>query len=173
WIRTGSALNSYIEFCHLHHFPIDSTPDTLSFYIVFMSSYIEPCLVAFYLSGICNQLELYFPNICNVRKSDLVTHSLKRLKSNPVNRKAPLMREQLNHVASSLGNFPSFDDLLWVTLLFTGFYGLLRLGELVVNDNTLKRNPCKCCRHLSIHSSSLSYDFTLKSHEADKFFEGN
>ena len=30
-----SALNSYLTFCNLHQLPVDPTPDTLSFYVVF------------------------------------------------------------------------------------------------------------------------------------------
>jgi hypothetical protein len=37
-----SALNSYLTFCNLHHLPADPTPDTLSFYVVFLSSHINP-----------------------------------------------------------------------------------------------------------------------------------
>ncbi|KIK64633.1 hypothetical protein GYMLUDRAFT_125633, partial [Collybiopsis luxurians FD-317 M1] len=160
----------------LHHFPLDPTSDTLSFYIVFMSSHIEPRSVVSYLSGICNQLEPFFPNVRDIRKSDLVMRSLKgckRLKSKPVNRKNPLTRDHLNCIASSLGSSPLFDDLLWATLVFTGFHGLLRLGEMVINNNKLKRNPRKYCRRLSAKLSPSSYEFILKSHKADKFFEGN
>jgi hypothetical protein len=32
----NSALNSYLTFVCLHNFPVEPTPDTLSFYIVFM-----------------------------------------------------------------------------------------------------------------------------------------
>ena len=53
-----SALNSYLTFCNLHHLPVDPTPDTLSFYVVFLSTYIKPDSVNAYLSGICRQLEL-------------------------------------------------------------------------------------------------------------------
>jgi hypothetical protein len=56
----GSALNSYLTFVRLHDFPVEPTPDTLSFFTVFMSSHIDPKSVSVYLSGICSQLEPYF-----------------------------------------------------------------------------------------------------------------
>ncbi len=56
----NSALNSYITFCKIHHFPVQPTVDTMSYFIVFMSSHIKPESVSFYLSGICNRLENFF-----------------------------------------------------------------------------------------------------------------
>ena len=56
--------NSYLMFCNLHNLPIDPTPDTLSFFTVFMSHHIHPKSVDNYLSGICNNLEGLFPDIC-------------------------------------------------------------------------------------------------------------
>ena len=38
----STALQSYLSFCHLHWFPINLTPDTLSFYVVWMCHYISP-----------------------------------------------------------------------------------------------------------------------------------
>ena len=43
-----STLNSYLMFCKLHHFPVEPTPDTLSFYVVFLSSHINPKSVNLY-----------------------------------------------------------------------------------------------------------------------------
>src|ERR1700683_5195469 len=59
-----SATNSYLTFCKLHNIPIDPTSETLSYYITFQSSYVNPKYVESYLSGICNNLEPFFPNIC-------------------------------------------------------------------------------------------------------------
>ena len=49
----SSALQSYLAFCKSHDFPIDPTPDTLSFYIVFMCHHIKPNSIKSYLSGHC------------------------------------------------------------------------------------------------------------------------
>ena len=58
----SSALRSYLDFCSDHNFPIDPTPDTLSFYIVYMSYHIKPSSVASYLSGLQSELLVYFPH---------------------------------------------------------------------------------------------------------------
>ncbi|OCH83955.1 hypothetical protein OBBRIDRAFT_716913, partial [Obba rivulosa] len=62
-----SALNSYLNFCKLHDFAVEPTPDTLSFFVVFISAHIKPHSVASYLSGICSELEPFFPKVRTVR----------------------------------------------------------------------------------------------------------
>ena len=37
WKNYGSALNSYLTFVRIHDLPVEPTPDTLSYFIVFMS----------------------------------------------------------------------------------------------------------------------------------------
>jgi hypothetical protein len=59
----SSALNSYLTFCHAHGFPIDPTPDTLSFFAIYTSSHINPKSIDSYLLGICWQLEPFFPDV--------------------------------------------------------------------------------------------------------------
>jgi hypothetical protein len=59
----SSALNSYLTFCKIHNIPVNSTPETLSYYVAFQSSFINPKSVNSYLSGVCNQLELFYPHI--------------------------------------------------------------------------------------------------------------
>jgi len=59
----SSALNSYLNFCKTHGFPIKPTEDTLSFYTVYMCYHIKPQSVDSYLAGIQSQLEAYFPSI--------------------------------------------------------------------------------------------------------------
>ena len=55
-----SALNSYLTFCKLHDFDIDPTPETLSLYVTYQSTFINPKSVDSYLSGIVNQMETFF-----------------------------------------------------------------------------------------------------------------
>jgi hypothetical protein len=82
----NSATNSYLTFCHLHHRPVDPTPETLSFFTVFMCHHINPKSVNNYLSGICNNLEGHFPDVRSTRNSPLVSRTLagcKRLYGRP------------------------------------------------------------------------------------------
>lgn len=124
----SSALNSYLTFVRLHSLPVEPTPETLSFFIVFMSHHIEPRSVSSYLSGICQQLEPYFPNVRPSRHTPLVDRTMKgclRLKSSPTKRKRALTLSDLQTVLSALSNSTSHDDLLFQAMLLTGFFGLM------------------------------------------------
>jgi len=171
-----SALNSYITFCNLHSLPIDPTPDTLSFYVVFLSTYIKPDSVNSYLSGICRQLEAFYPEVRHNRKSLLVSRTMTgcmRRFGSPVKRKSPLSHANLLFVLDSTVSAPSHDDLLFVVLLFTGFHALLRLGELVFSDKKELRNYRKIALRYTVSILASHYSFFLPSHKADPFFEGN
>ena len=76
WKNYGSALNSYLTFVRIHNFPVEPTADTISFFTVFMCHHIKPDSVDTYLSGICQQLEPYFPSVREIRKSILCKHTL-------------------------------------------------------------------------------------------------
>ena len=100
-----SATNSFLTFCSLHNITPEPTENTLSLYIVWMSHHIEPRSVVSYLSGICHDFEPFFPNIRAVRKSSLVTRTLRgclRLHSHPIRRKHALTPDDLFIVANSL-----------------------------------------------------------------------
>jgi hypothetical protein len=72
----SSAVNSYFAFCSSHSLPVEPTPDTLSFFTVYMAHHIKPKSVSSYLSGICNQLEPFFPDVRSHRRHWLVTKTL-------------------------------------------------------------------------------------------------
>jgi hypothetical protein len=60
----------------MHTIPVDPTPETLSFYVAYQSSFINPKSVDSYLSGICNQLETFYPDIWKNRSSTIVSRTL-------------------------------------------------------------------------------------------------
>ncbi|KIY48006.1 hypothetical protein FISHEDRAFT_27454, partial [Fistulina hepatica ATCC 64428] len=170
-----SALQSYITFCQMHQFPIDPTPDTLSFYVVYMSHHIKPSSVNSYLSGICSQLEPFFPDIHHTHSSSIVRRTLTgclKLYSSPTHRKRPLHRDELLRIAPHFTTTTAFDETLWWLLLLMGFYGLLRLGELIVPDNTLLHDDRKLVHRLSVHFKPTAFSFNLPTHKADRFFDG-
>src|SRR5260221_12230953 len=108
WAMTkayASAFLSYTTFCKQHHFPIQPTPDTLSFYIVYMSHYIQPQSVKSYLSGICSKLELNWPEVREIRSSCIVTRTLAgciKLLSQPAHHKRALSEMDLSVALRSI-----------------------------------------------------------------------
>lgn len=172
----NSALNSYIEFIRIHNFAIDPTPDTLSLYTVYMSHHIKPKSVGTYLSGICDQLEPFFPDIRAHCNSTLVSRTLfgcQRLRSIGTSRERALTTEDLALVVNHYRTSSNHDDKLFVAQLLTGFYALLRLSELTHPDQTSLHDPRKVCRRTSLVVRPDQFEFLLPGHTADKFFEGN
>jgi hypothetical protein len=170
-----SALNSYLKFCEIHERSPEPTPDTLSFFIVFMCAHINPNSVSNYLSGIVTKLEPYYPQIREHRNSPLVRNTLKgcrRLHGRPVTRRLPLDIGQLAAAAATINNHSSHDDLLFVAMLFTGFRGLLRLGEMTQPDDLRLRNPFKFSKRSSVEWFEGGYSFWLTTHKTDQAFEG-
>lgn len=171
-----SATNSYLHFCDIHNFQVNPTAETLSLYVVYMSHHIDPRSVDQYLFGIASELEPYYPEVRQNRKSMLVSRTLKgcrRMLSKPINRKQPLSRSQIQHVLSQLPANPSYDDVLFVAMLFTGFYGLLRLGELTMPDSVARRDPTKWSLRSSVQWLNEGFSFWLRSHKTDTSFEGS
>lgn len=170
-----SATNSYLTFCADHHLPIDPTPDTLSFYAVYISSHINPKSADSYLSGICRQFEPFYPDVRKNRWSLLVSHTIKGCKHRfgvPVKRKLPLSHADLKLVIDSFPS-PTHDDLLFVAQLSSGFHALLRLGELVYPDKLEDRNFRKITLRHTVKVVSNHFSFFLPSHKGDTTFEGN
>lgn len=173
-----SHLNSYLSFCSLHCLPINPTPDTLSFYVVYMSAHIKPSSVKTYLTGIINNLEPYYPDARKNRLGALVTRTLAgciKLRGTPAQRKLPLAPSDLKTLLGIYLVDPSYDDQLFLAMTFVGFHGLNRLGELVANDNPAYRSSRKAIkRHtLQFHDQPSHLSFTLPMHKADRFYDGS
>ena len=176
WSNYSSALNSYLDFEKIYGFAVEPTPDILSFYVVFMSHHVKPGSIDTYLSGICQQLEPFFPDVRKHRKSLLVTRTLKgckRIQGLSTQRKHALTHDDLLRVLHHYHGSSLHDVLLFVTQLLVGFFALMRLGELTVPDDTSLHNPSGVSKHTSVHLNDDSFQFFLPHHKADRFFEGN
>ena len=172
----SSHLNSYLNFCHLHQFPVEPTPDILSFYVTYMSQHINPRSVETYLSGIVTQLEPFFPHVRDARRSRLVTRTLKgalRRFGRPVKRVDAMTCENLLHALSVTPAPFTFDDLLFLSQLLTGFFGLLRLGELTWPDAAAAHDYRKLVLRHTVIITSSSYQFELQTDKSDHLFQGN
>ena len=157
-----SHLNSYLNFCRLHDRPVDPTPDTLSFFVVWLSHHIEPRSVDSYLSGIVSKLETYYPHARINRCSQLVACTLKGCKrklSQPVTRKLPLSRDDIQRVLCTTTLNDTYNSNLFAAMLATGFETLQRLGELTwPDDKRLQSYRHVPMRHtLQMTANSASY----------------
>ena len=176
WKNYGSALNSYLSFVRIHNLPVEPTAESLSFFIVFMCHHIKPDSVDTYLSGICQQLEPYYPSVREIRKSIICKRTLagcKRARGTPTNHKRALTLHDLQIVIDHYATSTSHDDLLFLSQLLTGFFALMRLGELTISDDKSLFDHRKITSRTSVSLSNNDYRFFLPSHKADKFFEGN
>ena len=116
WKNYNSALNSYLNFVHIHDFPVEPTPDTLSFFTIYMSHHIKPNSVDSYLSGICQQLEPLFPDVRKHRKSPLIHHTLngcKHSQNTPTSCKFALTIEKLEQIIEHYSMSSNHDDKLF------------------------------------------------------------
>ena len=171
-----SALNSYLNFVKLHDLPVEPTPDTLSFYTVYMCHHVNPRSVNTYLSGISQQLETHFPAVKEARNSPIVRRTLQgcmRMRGSATTRKRALTVDDLHVVVNHYTTSPTHDNLLFLAMIFTGFFGLLRLGELSFPDDTSLQNWKKVTRRNTVSIQPDRYEFLLPGHKADRFFEGN
>jgi hypothetical protein len=141
-----------------------------------MCQHIQPRSVECYLSGIVSHLEPFFPAVRSIRQSTLVKRSLQgsaRRFGRPSTRKQPLLRDDLVRVVHQLPRPWSFDDHLWLSQLLSGFFGLMRLGELVWPDVRELQDYAKLSLRHSVHIDATHYSFLLPRDKADIHFEGN
>src|SRR5260221_975357 len=174
-----SAATSYISFCQLHEFPTEPTVERLCFYIVYMSHHIKPTSIKSYLSGICAELEPFYPDIRSIRSSKLVNRTLAgctKLYGSPAERKRALTENDLRLIIRSAPHAASHDDLLFLAIVLVGWHCLLRLGELVDPDASHLRDFRKSISRLSVKFHDLPHPHVslfLPMHKADRFFEGS
>jgi hypothetical protein len=157
--------------------PAELTPDTLSFFIVYMSHHISPRSVATYLSGLVSQLEPFFLEVKAARHSRLVCQTLQgchKMFAQPTRRKRVPTRPDVDHVLAHYASAScSHDDLLFLSMFLTAFFALLWLGELTFPDDQFVRDWHKISRRSSVVLSNSHYSFTLPAHKADRIFEGS
>jgi hypothetical protein len=176
YLSYSSALNSYLTFCKLHDFDITPTPETLSLFVTYQSTFINSKSVDSYLSGIANQMEAFFPDVQKNRNSALISCTLKGTKKrhgSPIHHKTPLSIEDLQVVFNDLKSSSNDDDLLFLAQLLIGFHVLLCLAELCFPDCLALHDVSKISLWSSIQWLQDTFSFWLPSHKADPTFEGN
>lgn len=102
--------------------------------------HIKPSSVDCYLSGICSSLKPYYPEIRKPCKHTLVSCTLrgmKKLRGAPTKRKSLLTN---THLCRYGGSATSYDDTLFLAIVFVGFHALMHLGELTWPDRVELRS---------------------------------
>jgi hypothetical protein len=171
-----SHLKSYLKFVRLHKLDPEPNETTLALFIVYMSQHIKPSSVESYLTGITHYLLTYYPEISKWHSAPIVHQTLcgcKKLYNTPVARKQALTLHDLTVITKHYFRSTLHDDLLFVVLLLTGFFGLLQLGELVYPEDKTLDNPRKIVQQKSLTLVASSFSFQLPYHKANKFFKGN
>jgi len=142
-----------------------------------MSHHISPRLVTTYLSGIVQLLEPFYPSIRDIRNSRLVQCTLQgclKTCAQPTHRKNALNISDLSAVIAHYDSItPSHDNLLFISMLLTGFFTLMCLGEMTFPDDKKIQDWRKISRRPTAISSTKNYSFDLPFHKADRFFSGN
>jgi hypothetical protein len=159
-----SHLNSFINFCQLRHHMIDPTANTLSYYVVWLSHYIEPCSVDTYLSGIAHKLKFMFPDVRATRRSPLVTQTLQGCKhqfSKPIHQKLPIREHNIVCIIQSIGILPDYDNVLFIAMLMTEFKTLQCLGELAWPDSVKLQSYRKVAMHHTLLQMPTTISYTL------------
>jgi hypothetical protein len=91
----------------------------------------------------------------------------------PINCKHPLSKLDLRVIIGKLSPSQRHDDKLFLALLFTGFHGLLRLGELCFPDRVALQNYKKVSLCHTVVLNDNHFSFFLPGHKGDHFYEGN
>ena len=109
----------------MHNMPVEPTAKMLGLYTVYMCHHIKPDLVDTYLSGICHQLEPYFPDVWQIRRACLVHHTLdgcKHLWGTPMMQKQALTIADLSMVCDTYSHNCTYNNLLFCTQLCVSFF---------------------------------------------------
>jgi hypothetical protein len=171
-----SHLKSYFRFVNMHHLKLEPSPLNLALYVVYMSEHIKPSSVESYLTGICHYLSIEYPRVNQWREDPLVRQALrgsKKIRGTPTKRKRPLLMKEIKVISNRYFSCTSHDDLLFHVTLLTGFFALLRLGELICPDDRTLDISRKLVKRATLKLSTQSFQFDLPYHKADRFFSGN
>ncbi|KLO04780.1 hypothetical protein SCHPADRAFT_840208, partial [Schizopora paradoxa] len=153
-----------------------TTPDTLSFFVAYLSVYVKPSTIASYLSGICNKLKPYFPSVRTTRQSRIVAQTLngaRRLCGTADERKCPLTSEDLLSLATTFGNATAHDEKLFFAAVMAGFHGLLRVSELTMPNLKSARDPQKYMLRHKVVLEDHRVTLHLPGHKADQYLAGH
>jgi len=163
----------YLRFCIIHALPLDPTPENLSRYIAYTSQFIASGPK--YLTGVRHFLNDLYPEFDTNRAHPLVKSAIcgsKKVCADPMLRKLPLRMDHLTKFLRIACESPSYDDLLFITILSCCFYACHRSGELVQKNEHSLFDWKKVIKHASLNFSEGHAQYRLPYHKADLFYWG-
>ncbi|KDN34124.1 hypothetical protein RSAG8_12785, partial [Rhizoctonia solani AG-8 WAC10335] len=161
----NSSTDSWLSFCKLHGFLNEPTAETLSFYAVWMCGAENPVklsTVIGYLSGICSNLEPFYPSQAGLKR---------RFGTAPEQKRAMSVQEVAD-VVTILGSSTNYDDHLFLAILVAGFHALHRLGELCWPNETEYQSYRRLIPRHSVSLEPDAFSYLLPVHKADPGFQG-
>jgi hypothetical protein len=168
----STGARDYARFCHLHHLPLDPSPQTLSRYIAYSSLSIASGPK--YLTGVRHFLRDLYPEFDTNRASPLVQATIrgsKKVRADPICRKQPIRIDHLLSFVSTAHATGAYDDLLFATIVSCCFYGCHRSGELVLKTKK-STDWRKIIKRSSLHFSPGYVGYHLPYHKSDPFYHG-
>lgn len=170
-----TGARDYITFCYNHKLPLDPTPRTLSRYIAYTSTFIASGPK--YLTGARHFLHHLYPDFDKNRSSPLVQSTItgsKKVRADPVHRKLPLRTDHLIAFHELYTRSPTYDHLLFITILSCMFYGCHRSGELVVKTQKAGYfdDARKIIKRGSLRFQGSRAQYNLPYHKGDRFYRG-
>lgn len=91
----------------------------------------------------------------------------------PIAWKRALTCDDLRLIVSHFSLSSEHDDLLFLSMFYTAFFGLMRLGELTFPNDLSICDWHKVTHRSSVTVTLLCYEFLLPAHKRNRFFEGN
>lgn len=108
-----------------------------------------------------------------MKKNNILWENTYNMDKKTISRKLPLLRDNLLQVVDQLNTNSSYDNVLFIFLLLTRFYGPLCLRELCQPDSMDLKTNWKVIKYLSVRVFANCFKFLLPSQKSDTYFEGN
>lgn len=171
-----SAVKKWKAFTILYSLPFLPTVESLA---LFITSLFKKVIG---IAGILSGLGYYFKLRMDwdlIRSDEIIRRlmiSTKKNNDHQVKRAKALPIEIVLSVAASLPEGRTdrdYDNLLFGVMLLIGFFGVMRLGEIVIPNSPDQNHHRKIIQRSSVKMEFSHFRFRLPYHKADRLYEGS
>lgn len=172
----AGAMKKWEKFTVLLSIPFYPTVESLVLFITYLFRTING--VVGVLSGLARyfKLRMDWNLIRNDERITRLIQGTKKLTDKKIKKAKALPIESILLVAASLPEGRTdkdYEDLLFGVILLTGFFGVMRSGELLIPDRPNRDSYRKIIQRNSVVLDKLFYQFSLRYHKADRFYNGS